>query len=165
MCTLSSTGRFFFQPKQGDLNMTASEMARRSACFVAALCGLLLLGSTVIAGDFVPLKGKFEGVGPDFSGNFTHLGKFAGVFNVEESTAVWTAANGDTVTTQTILFEPIEEVELGVFIYEQSLVITGGTGRFANAEGFADVVGLIDFVTFEFDGDLVGEISRPNSRR
>ena len=145
--------------------MITPAMFRRPASFVAGLCLILLLGSTAVAGDLVPLKGKFEGVGNNFSGNFTHLGKFTGVFDPDTFTAVWTAANGDTVTNQTISFDLIEEVEPGVFIYEQSLVITGGTGRFANAVGSADVVGLIDFVTGAFDGDLDGEISRPNSRR
>ncbi|MFC1573715.1 hypothetical protein ACFL30_00865 [Candidatus Latescibacterota bacterium] len=121
--------------------------------------------STVVAGDMVPLKGDFEGVGNDFSGNFTHLGKFTGVIDTNTFTAEWTAANGDIVTNQTIAFVLVEEVAPGVFIYEQSLVITGGTGRFVNAAGYADIVGLIDFVTGAFDGDLDGKISRPNSRR
>ncbi len=145
--------------------MIASAMVRRPAKFIAALCLVLFLGSTAVADDMVPLKGKFEGVGNNFSGKITHLGKFTGVFDPNTFTAVWTAANGDTVTNQTIAFDLIAEIAPGVFIYEQSLVITGGTGRFANATGFADVVGLIDFVTGAFDGDLDGEISRPNSRR
>ncbi len=146
--------------------MISPAVVRRPATIVAGLCLLLfLVGSSAVAGEMVPLKGKFEGVGNDFAGKFTHLGKFSGVFDPDTFTAVWTAANGDTVTNQTIAFIPIEEVAPGVFIYEQSLLITGGTGRFANAIGFAEVVGLIDFVTGDFDGDVDGRISRPNSRR
>ena len=127
-----------------------------------------ILGSVTLspaplhAGDFVPLKGRFAGAGADFSGNFTHIGKFQGVADLEARTAVWTAANGDTITNQTIFFETFEEVSPGVFRYEQTLVITGGTGRFANATGIATATGLINGVTGAYDGKLTGTISRPN---
>lgn len=101
-------------------------------------------------------------VGADFSGNFTHIGKFQGLVDINAQTAVWTAANGDTITNQTIFFETFEEVSPGVFRYEQTLIITGGTGRVANATGNATATGLINGVTGAYDGVLVGTISRPN---
>lgn len=131
------------------------------------LIGFGVLGSVTLAavpvhaGDFVPLKGRFAGAGADFSGNFTHIGKFQGVADLEARTAVWIAANGDTITNQTIAFDLVEEVTPGVFRYEQTLVITGGTGRFANATGSATATGLINMAGV-YDGKLTGRISRPN---
>lgn len=133
----------------------------RRTSYVAAVCTALTT-STAWAADQVPLTGRFEGVGTTFSGNFSHLGEFVGVFDPATSTAVWMAANGDTVTNQTTSFVLDEEVGPGIFIYEQELEITGGTGAFTNATGGADVVGLIDVITGAFDGDLEGTISRPN---
>ena len=130
-------------------------------CF-GALGSVTLSPAPVQAGDFVPLKGRFAGVGADFSGNFTHIGKFQGVADMEARTAVWIAANGDTITNQTTSFDLVEEVSPDVFRYEQTLVITGGTGRFANATGSATATGLINRVTGVYDGKLTGVISRPN---
>ena len=130
-----------------------------SCCVMGSVA---LAATPAYAGDFVPLKGRFAGAGADFSGNFTHLGKFQGVADLVASTAIWTAANGDTITNQTTAFVLVEEVSLGVFRYEQTLVITGGTGRFANATGSATVTGLINVVTGAYDGKLTGTISRPN---
>ncbi len=129
---------------------------------VSLLGSIALSAAPVHAADFVPLKGRFAGAGADFSGNFTHLGKFQGVADLVASTAVWTAANGDTITNQTTNFVLVEEVSPGIFRYEQTLVITGGTGRFANATGSATATGLINVVTGAYDGKLTGTISRPN---
>ena len=137
-------------------------------CLLALLFISLVMGGSVLsaapahAADFVPLQGRFAGVGADFSGNFTHIGKFQGVVDLNANTAVWTAANGDTITNQTTSFDLVEEVSLGVFRYEQTLVITGGTGRFANATGSATATGLINGVTGAYDGELTGTISQPN---
>ena len=130
-------------------------------CF-GVLGSVTLSPAPLHAGDFVPLKGRFAGVGADFSGNFTHIGKFQGVADLVANTAVWTAANGDTITNQTTSFDLVEEVSPDVFRYEQTLVITGGTGRFANATGSATATGLINRVTGVYDGKLTGVISRPN---
>lgn len=132
-------------------------------CF-GVLGSATLSPAPVQAADFVPLKGRFVGVGADFSGNFTHIGKFQGVVDLDASTAIWTAANGDTITNQTTSFVLVEEVTPGIFRYEQTLVITGGTGRFANATGSATATGLINLVTGAYDGVLTGRISRPNGR-
>jgi len=126
------------------------------------LGSISLSAPSVYAGDFVPLKGRFAGVGADFSGNFTHIGNFQGVVDPVSQTAVWTAANGNTITNQTTAFVLVEQVTPGVFRYEQALVITGGSGRFANASGSATVTGLFNISTGAYDGVLTGTISRPN---
>jgi len=108
------------------------------------------------------MNGHFAGVGADFSGNFTQIDEFQGLADLDAQTAVWTAANGDTLTNQTTAFVLVEEVAPGIFRYEQRLVITGGTGRFANATGDATATGLINVVTGAYDGVLTGTISPPN---
>ncbi len=136
---------------------------RRSRRFIAAAALSVLFAFAAYGSDQVPLKGNFEGTGPNFAGKFTHLGIFAGVFDPNTFTAVWTAANGDTVTNQTISFLLTEEISPGVFTYNQYIVITGGTGRFVGATGSATAIGTINLNTGAFDGYLVGTISRPNS--
>ena len=127
----------------------------------------LFLG-LAIAGSMVPLKGSLGGDSYGFSGNLTHLGRFDGVFDPYTYTAVYTAANGDTVTTWTTSFEPelcLNPPVCYVMTYVQELDITGGTGRFYNATGSATVEGVFNFATGEFEGYLKGTISRPNSGR
>lgn len=108
----------------------------------------------------VPLLGQFEGVGAEFAGNFTHLGAFSGVVDLDPSDGidptVWTAANGDTVTNVTSSFVPAPD---GTYV--QTIVIVGGTGRFAGATGSATITGNFDVATFAYDGTMVGTISRP----
>jgi hypothetical protein len=127
-----------------------------------------LFTGLAIAGSMVPMKGSLGGDSNGFSGNFTHLGRFDGLFDPATFTAVWTAANGDTVAVQTILFEAVDCLDppdCTVFTYVQELIITGGTGRFDNATGDGTVEGVFNFATGEFYGYLKGTISRPNSGR
>ena len=107
------------------------------AVFVATLA------AAVQATDSVPLKGKFAGAGAAFSGMFSHLGRFDGTVDLVTGAAVWTAADGDTVTAQTIAFiiEP-DPISGTVFPY------TSGT---------------IDVALFAYDGLVNGTISRPNA--
>ena len=124
-----------------------------------------------IAGFRVPLKGSLGGDSSGFSGIVTHLGKFDGVFDPATLTAVWTAANGDEVYVQTDSFELqvcLDPPDCDVFTYVQELTITGGTGRFENADGSGTVEGVFSFVNGipdEFHGYLKGAITRPNSGR
>jgi hypothetical protein len=112
----------------------------------------------------VPLRGDFDGVATEFSGNFSHLGRFTGVVDLDPNDGtddtVWVAANGDTVTNQTTSFVPNPD---GTYV--QTIVITGGTGRFEGATGTATITGDFDFGTFVYDGHLEGTISQPGPRR
>ena len=119
---------------------------------------LIPFSAPVMAADQVPLRGHFTGVGNQFTGNFTHLGRFTGVLGTQIEPTVWTAANGDTVTNVTTSFELDEDTGN----YVQKLEITGGTGRFANATGSATVTGTINSNNGAYDGWLEGTISRPN---
>jgi hypothetical protein len=136
---------------------------------IVTVFGIISLFMGLAIADFrVPLKGSLGGDSSGFSGIFTHLGKFDGVFDPATFTAVWTAANGDTVTVQTTLFvtgDCLNPPDCYVLTYVQELTITGGTGRFYNATGSATVEGVFNFATGEFHGYLKGTISRPNSGR
>ena len=134
----------------------------RIVLFATVFCTAFSFLGLAFAGDNVPLKGSFSGVGSDFSGNFTHLGRFDGF--IENVSAIWTAANGDEVYANTVDFmvdltNPCPDG----FVYIQQLVIGGGTGRFEDAVGRATVTGCINLDTGEYDGYLDGTISRPNS--
>jgi hypothetical protein len=50
-----------------------------------------------------------------------------------------------------------------VYPYTQTVEFSGGSGRFQEATGSASITGTIDVVTFEYDGRIIGSISRPNS--
>ena len=146
---------------------------RRILCLLTLLVGVLIAGistppSAIAAGQSVPLTGRFQGAGEHFSGNMTHLGTFQGVIDnsVVPPTAVWTAANGDTITNQTVSFEIDLSSPIGpnLYPYTQEIDITGGTGRFMDATGHAHVTGVINMVTFEYDGRLQGHLSKPHHR-
>ena len=135
-------------------------------CFFAA--GTTVAQPASASGKSVPLKGHFQGIGANFAGNLTHLGRFHGVIDntAVPPTAVWTAANGDTVTNRTTSFEIdiTSPIEPDIYPYTQEIEITGGTGRFEGATGHASVTGTINVVTFEYDGRLRGRISKVNAR-
>jgi hypothetical protein len=133
----------------------------RTGLLLLAVVGIVFLRpGLALAGGQIPLKGEFEGVGNDFAGRMTHLGRFTGVFDPTTASAEWTAANGDTVTNQTTSFVFVEQLGPTLFRYEQTLVITGGTGRFAGATGSATVTGVYDLGTLAYDGQLEGTMSR-----
>ena len=134
--------------------------------------GLVLMGTgqgatpALAKSKLVPLKGTFSGVGANFSGHLTHFGRFQGVIDntANPPTALWTAANGDTITNQTASFniDLSAPIAPNVYPYTQILIITSGKGRFSNATGQATITGTINVSTFEYDGRLEGTISLPN---
>ncbi len=140
-----------------------------------AVLTLLMLGALLAPAALaaqpnreVPLKGYFAGAGAEFSGEFSHLGAFAGLIDLDPSDGtddtVWTAANGDTVTNVTTSFELVAGSP-PVFQYEQTIEITGGTGRFQDSTGSAFITGTIDLSTGAYDGQLDGSISQPGPSR
>jgi hypothetical protein len=54
-------------------------------------------------------------------------------------------------------------IEPDVYPYTQTIEFTGGNGRFQNATGSADISGMINIVTFEYNGRIEGTISRLNA--
>ena len=128
---------------------------------------VLMAPSVFSLADQVPMLGSFSGVGATFSGNVTHLGYFEGVIDntTVPPNAVWTAANGDTLTniTTSFVIDFSSPVAPNLFPYTQTIEFTGGNGRFQNATGRAEIVGTIDVTTFAYNGRIEGIVSRPNS--
>lgn len=144
----------------------------RICCFSLGLC---LLANTTLAEDGPPNwkvyaegqtepanDGTFEDV-DTFAGFSTHLGCFTGEGRhllypdlTFEGYATYTAANGDQLdVTYTGSIVTLEEFPVPV---EAHFEIVGGTGRFANATGCAQMTGGFTGVPgdlfFELDGTL-----------
>ena len=130
----------------------------------------------------VPFKGRLEGAAtitpgtPPFvsvliegTGNATHLGRFIveipHAVNTANRTSTgtyeFTAANGDTLTAgftgQATLMAP------GVLSVAETATITGGTGRFADANGSFTVGRVFNQLTGSTTGSFEGTISSPGA--
>ncbi len=140
-----------------------------------------ILASPVAAAEQVPFKGSLEGldigtpVNPPIvsvqvtaTGNATQLGLFTytELDTVDTSTRigtgtfVFTAANGDTVfgtISGKATFTPPN-----VLTIEENAIITGGTGRFAEATGTFTATRLKNSVTNVTTASFTGTISLPS---
>jgi hypothetical protein len=119
------------------------------------------------------LKVEIEG-----SGQGTHIGQYTIIrqhcFNlataaIEDGYFEQTAANGDKLWGTYYGFPAgvLEFDENGnpvVIIINSPWTITGGTGRFANAEGSGDTEGILNFVTKEGTFSMDGWISYSASK-
>jgi hypothetical protein len=108
------------------------------------------------------LKGFFYGKGDEFSGRVSHLGRFQGTADTtaEPPTAVWVAANGDTISGKSTSFEKKDCRNNNWCKFEETLEITGGTGRFAYAAGTATATGRINEASGVYAGRLKGSLTR-----
>ncbi len=75
--------------------------------------------------------------------------------------AQWFAANGDSISTTTT--GSGQMIEPGLFRIEDVHTITGGTGRFAGAQGSFTVKRLASGVTFLTSGSFDGTITPPGA--
>ena len=148
---------------------------------------VLSLPIQALAGSQVPLKGADRGAfeivpaacGPgntwfqvpiSGSGNATHLGRytyealecFDGVSDYA-GTFTLTAANGDTITGT--YSGQVVAIVGTVGQYEQDAVVTGGTGRFADASGAFHVSGLADLASLDYTQTLAGWVSSPGAAK
>ena len=109
------------------------------------------------------------------TGISTHLGKFVFTLQVTVNVAAlpltaagsahWVAANGDSIDmTVTGSGEPTATPDGVVFIITETYIITGGTGRFAGAQGSFTMervgIGAPQFITF---GSFNGSITSPGA--
>ena len=132
----------------------------------------------------VPFKGTIQGVDQDTAftpttvsvttkgtGIATHLGQFS--FKLDNTvtfpagtsvgSATFVAANGDTISatvTGSGEFIPPDLISI-----METYTITGGTGRFAGAQGTFIVERLASPVTFMTSGSFVGSITPPGAAK
>ncbi len=159
-------------------------MKRYSFAASLALAVAVILGLTgpVAAGEQVPFKGSYEGVDMttavnppyisaevDATGNATQLGEFTFIEMVTVDTTtrngtgifLFAAANGDTVfgtiSGQATFTPP------NVLAISENAIITGGTGRFADATGSFTVARLKNTVTGATAASFEGTISSPGN--
>lgn len=122
-------------------------------------------------------QGKLK-VDVEGSGQGTHIGQYTIVrhhcFNlataaIEDGYFEQTAANGDKLWgtysgTTTDVLEFDEDGSPVVVVISSPWAIIGGTGRFANAEGAGNAVGVFNIVTKEGNFDMDGWISYSASK-
>jgi len=135
------------------------------------------------AKDRVPFKGTMQGPDTDtcFSPPFvcvttngkgigTHIGQFTFtllntvnfVNGTDAGSATLIAANGDTITTTHVgSGEPTADPD--VISITEIYTITGGTGRFAGAQGSVILERLANVVTFFTSGSFHGTITSPGA--
>jgi hypothetical protein len=159
--------------------------ARRFSMYLP-LASLLLIGvlaAPAAAQKQVPFKGTFQGQDSDTgftpttvtvattgTGLGTHLGQFSftqeTTVNVTNGTdtgsARLIAANGDSINV-TIVGSGEPTPTPDVFSITETWTITGGTGRFAGAQGTAIVERLASGVTFLTSGSFHGTITSPGA--
>jgi hypothetical protein len=106
----------------------------------------------------------------DGSGNGTHLGKFSFTqrvtltFATGTTTGVahWVAANGDSIDT-TVAGSGHLTGAPGEIDITDVHIITGGTGRFAGAQGSFTVKRFASAITFTTSGTYDGTITSPGA--
>jgi hypothetical protein len=183
-------GATMFKPKANAILGTTGGRLMRSGLRRRALIGLLVLPGLTLpmqaaANTRLHFKGRetgtFQMLGPcetggvilevTGTGHTTHLGNYSGNYRecldpatgaVTAGTFTLTAANGDKVFG-TYSGRALPTDNPNVVAYQDPGVITGGTGRFASASGTLTTSGLADLATGEYEGKVVGSVSRRTS--
>lgn len=159
-------------------------MRKRTSSMMLAMILGLGLAAPVAATDKRPMAGQFTAqagsatprcgdaltLGFEITGVATHLGRLTGSgSNCTEWTlatsavAIWdglatfVAADGSTLTSTSAGTQ--DAPVAGQATFEITHTITGGTGRFADADGVWTVSGVIDFTTGAVSGRVAGWLS------
>jgi hypothetical protein len=159
-------------------NITRSNIYLPMAAMILAVA----LAVPAAAQNQVPFKGAMQG--QDFDIGFTNttvtvltvgtgIGTLLGQFSFTQTvtvdfttatstgTARWSAANGDSISTT--ITGSGEVIEPGLIRIEDVHTITGGTGRFAGAQGTFTVNRLASAATFLTSGSYEGTITHPGA--
>ena len=108
---------------------------------------LAALAIPAAAQQQVPFKGTFQGKDavnpPTIATSGTGIGTLMGVFSLTQETSLttltgpahWVAANGDSIDSTFVALPDFSTQSLGYITVTEIHTITGGTGRFAGAEG------------------------------
>jgi hypothetical protein len=153
----------------------------RSRIFAGAAATIVstVLAVSAAAGEHIPFKGSMQGVDVDSAGPLpntitvtttgtgvaTHLGAFSltevnvvsFLTGTAKGTVHYVAANGDTVDSTFVASG--EPAENGLLKITEVHDITGGTGRFAGAQGSFTVDRLASPTTFLTAGSFHGTIT------
>jgi hypothetical protein len=147
--------------------LTATLTSPAVAGELVPFSGTLQAQETIVPG---PLPGTILAFGTG-GGNATHLGQFTLTWqftvNLTDGTGSgpvhFFAANGDEIfTTAAGSSVPIKP---GYFQITETHTITGGTGRFANAQGSFIVVRVLNFDAGASSGSFQGTITTPGSAK
>jgi hypothetical protein len=115
-----------------------------------------LSATEAVTGNAHQLTGA--GIGTQF-GNFTYSAAI--VINEEtlaaDGTVVWTAANGDRVNAT--MHGEVVGFEYPIITIVEQQIVTGGTGRFANASGSIVVNRTLNLETGQTSGSFNGAIT------
>jgi hypothetical protein len=153
---------------------------------MAALILTAALAAPAAAQQQVPFKGAMQGNDVDTPGpspstvvvttTGTGVGTQLGQFTFTQQSTVnlaaftsagsahWVAANGDTIDT-TLTGSAELTATPGVLSITEVHTVTGGTGRFAGAQGSFTVERLASAVTFLTSGSFHGTITSPGAAR
>jgi hypothetical protein len=157
-------------------------MKRYTSAASLALAALALLGLAcpVAAGQQVPFHGSLAGVftisgfpiatvSANLTGNATHLGRFTlslphtvdllAIPPFATGTFTFIAANGDQVLGT--FTGVVDSAAPPVFHVTETAIITGGTGRFADATGGFTITRFLDTDHLTTSGSFNGTISSP----
>ena len=114
---------------------------------VAALILAATLAIPAAAQQQVPFKGAFQGndavnsstITTSGTGVATHMGQLSltNILSLStlSGTGHWVAANGETIDTTFVASADFSTASLGYITVTETHTITGGTGRFAGAQG------------------------------
>jgi hypothetical protein len=153
-------------------------------CMFATMILLLSLALPAAAQKQVPFKGAIQAHDTDkafpsptsvvVDTDGTGIGTLLGQFSFHQETTVdfltgtdsgsghWTAANGDSLDTTVVGSGEPTDIPDVVKITELN-TITGGTGRFAGAQGTFVVERLANVATFVTSGAYHGTIASPGA--
>ena len=165
---------------------TRSVMKASISLVVAAMLLTAVLAVPAAAQKQVPFKGTMQGHDVDSpgpsegtivvtttgTGMGTHLGDFSFTQVVtvtiadltDTGSAHWVAANGDSIDT-TLAGSAELAATPGILIITEVHTVTGGTGRFASAQGSFVVERLASAVTFLTSGSFHGTITSPGAAK
>ena len=164
--------------------MTHIKTITRSNIYLpmAAMILTAALAVPAAAQNQVPFKGAMQGHDTDIGSTNTTvtvltvgtgIGTLVGQFSFTQTVTVdfttghdtgsaqWFAANGDSISTT--ITGSGEVIEPGLFRIEEVHTITGGTGRFAGAQGSFTVKRLASGVTILTSGSYEGTITPPGA--
>lgn len=160
-------------------------MHKRMTILFAGAILVVAIAAPAIAADQRPMTGQFTAqagpttprcganaltLGFEIQGVAAHLGSLTGTgSNCTEFTlttnavAIWDgvvdmiAADGSTLTST---YSGAQGAPVaGKAPFENTLIVTGGTGRFAGAEGVWILTGFLDFTTGTIEGRVAGWLS------